>query len=88
MFLIFTIISVIYIRHNGQFAAIHQQQLPVTSFFRCLGHDLVSSFKNIGGFFSALFNKNVMGRGTLIFRFFVLVVIVVLCLVGVGTLLP
>ena len=88
LFILFTIISVIYIRHHGQFAAVHQQQSPVTSFFRCLGHDLVSPFKNIGGFFGALFNKNAMGRGILIFRFFELVVIVIICLVGVGTLLP
>ena len=88
LFLVLTIISVIYIRHHGQFAAFHQTQSPVTSFFRCLGHDLVSPFKNIKGFFSALFNKNAMGRGILIFRFFELVVIVLLCLAGMGSLLP
>lgn len=87
LFLLFTIISVIYIRHHGQFAAVHQAQSPVTSFFRCLGHDLVSPFKNIKGFFGALFNKNAMGRGILIFRFFELVIIVLLCLAGLGSLL-
>ncbi len=87
LFLLFTIISVIYIRHHGQFAAVHQSQSPVTSFFRCLGSDLMSPFKNIGGFFGALFNKNAMGRGILIFRFVELVIIVLLCLAGMGSLL-
>ena len=87
MFLLFTIISVIYIRHNGQFATVHQQQSPVTSFFKCFGHDLVSPFKNIVGFFSALFKKNVVGRGILILRFFELVVIVALCFAGIWSLL-
>ena len=87
LFLIFTIISVIYIRHHGQFAAVHQSQSPVTSFFRCWGHDIVSPFKNIKDFFMALFSKTVMGKGILIGRFIELVVLVLLCIVGIGSLL-
>lgn len=87
LFLLLTIISVIYIRHHGQFAAAHQSHSPVTSFFRCWSHDIVSPFKNIKNFFGALFNKNAIGRGILIGRFFELVVIVLLCVIGIGMLL-
>lgn len=87
LFLLLTVISVIYIRHHGQFAAVHQSQSPLTSFFRCWGHDIVSPFKNIKNFFMALFSKHVMGRGILIGRFFELVVIVFLCIIGIGALL-
>ena len=86
-FLLFTIISVIYIRMNGQFAAFHQTQSPMVSFFRCLGHDLRSPFKNIFQFFCALFNKNAIGRGILIIRFFELLVLVLLCFIGIRSLL-
>lgn len=87
LFLLFTIISVIYIRHHGQFAAVHQSQSPITSFFRCWGHDIVSPFKNIKGFFMALFSKNVMGKGILIGRFIELVVLVLFCIAGISSLL-
>ena len=83
LYFIFTIISVAYIRKHGQFAGIHQEQSPITSFFRCLGHDLAAPFKNIGGFFSALFNKNAVGRKTLIGRFIEMVVMIVICAFGV-----
>lgn len=87
LFLLFTILSVVYIRHHGQFAAFHQEQSPVTSFFRCLGHDIISPFKNIYNFLGAVFNKNAMGRGILVFRFIELVVLIVICVVGVRSLL-
>ena len=87
LFLILSIVSVIYIRHHGQFASVHQTKSPVTSFFRCLGHDLVSPFKNIKDFFVALFNKNAMGRSIFILRFIELVVIILLCIAGIVALI-
>lgn len=87
LFLLFTIFSVIYIRQHGQLAAVHQSQSPITSFFRCFGHDLAAPFKNIGYFFMALFSKNVIGRGILILRFIEMVVLTLLCLAGIGTLI-
>ena len=87
LFLVLSIVSVIYIRHHGQFAYVHQTQSPVTSFFRCLGHDLVSPFKNIKNFFAALFNKNAMGRSIFILRFIELVVIILLCVAGIVALI-
>lgn len=61
MFLISTILSVVYIRKKGQFAAIHQTQSPIVSFFRCLGHDLISPFKNVINFFAVVFGGKVSG---------------------------
>lgn len=83
LFLLFTIISVAYIRKNGQFAAVHQSQSPVTSFFRCWGHDIIAPFKNIGNFFPTLFNKNAMGRGILIGRFIEMLVLIAVCAIGI-----
>lgn len=88
VYLILVVISVIYIRKNGQFAAFHQTQSPITSFFRCLGSDLASPFKCIGNFFAALFNKNAMGRGIMIRRFIGMVFLILFCLAGMGSLLP
>ena len=87
LFIVFTIISVAYIRKNGQFAAIHQEQAPTTSFFRCLGHDLWAPFKNIGGLFVGIFNKNAQGRGLLVLRFFEMLAIQLICLYGVAVLM-
>ena len=87
IYLILVLISTAYIRKHGQFAAVHQQQSPVTSFFRCLGSDLASPFKCIGNFFAALFNKNAMGRGIMIRRFIGMVILILVCLVGMGSLL-
>lgn len=56
-FLLFTIISVVYIRNKGQFAAVHKSQSPFVSFFRCLGHDLISPFKNVAQFFAVIFKR-------------------------------
>lgn len=83
LFLLFTFISVAYIRKHGQFAAVHQEQSPVTSFFRCWGHDIIAPFKNIGNFFGALFNKNAMGRGILIGRFIEMLFLIAVCAVGI-----
>lgn len=87
VYLIMVLISVAYIRKHGQFAEVHQQQSPVTSFFRCLGSDLASPFKCIGNFFAALFNKNALGREIMIRRFIGMVVLILVCLVGMGLLL-
>ncbi len=87
LFFVFTLISVAYIRKNGQFAEFHQEQSSGTSFFRCLGHDLLAPFKNIGGLFIGIFNKNAMGRGILIGRFFEMLLIQIICLVGVSMLI-
>lgn len=87
LFIVFTIISVAYVRKYGQFAASHQDQAPATSFFRCLGHDLWAPFKNIGGLFAGIFNKNAQGRGLLILRFFEMLVIQLICLFGVSVLM-
>ena len=87
LFLIFTILSSIYIRHHGQFAEIHKTQSPITTFFRCWWADIIAPFKNIGRFFMALFSKNVIGRGILIGRFIELIILVLACLVGIGLLL-
>lgn len=87
LFFLLTVISSAYIRHNGQFAAFHQTQSPVTTFFRCWGHDIIAPFKNIGNFFRALFGKNVIGRGILIFRFIEMIILIFVCLVGMGYLI-
>lgn len=87
LFIVFTIISVAYIRKYGQFAEVHQEQASATSFFRCLGHDLWAPFKNIGGLFAGIFNKNAQGRGLLILRFFEMVAIQFICLVGISVLM-
>ncbi len=87
LFLLFTVFSVIYIRHSGQFAAYQQQKAWMATFFQCLGSDLSSPFKNIRNFFCALFSKNAMGRGVLIVRFIELVVLVVGCVFGVRSLI-
>lgn len=86
MFFIFTVISSSYVRHHGQFAAFHQTQSPVTSFFRCCWHDVISPFKNISNFFKALFYKNVVGRGIFICRFIEMVLLVFICLIGIYSL--
>ena len=86
LYLIFVLISVVYIRRNGQFAAFHRTQSPVTTFFRCWGSDIAAPFKNIGKFFMALFSKNVMGRGILIGRFIEMIILILVCLAGIGLL--
>lgn len=86
MYLIFTLISVVCIRRNGQFAAFHQTQSPVTTFFRCWGSDIAAPFKNIGKFFMALFSKNVIGRGILIGRFIEMIILILVCLAGIDIL--
>ena len=83
LFLSFTIISTAYIRHYGQFAAIHREQSPIVSFFRCWWHDLISPFKNVGNFVKALFNKGVIGREIIIVRFIELVILIAVCVTGV-----
>lgn len=83
LFILFTLISVTYIRKNGQFAAVHQEQAWIVTFFRCLGSDLISPFKNIGRFFMALFNRDAEGRGILIGRFFELLLLIGICAVGI-----
>ncbi len=82
LFLVFTLISVAYIRKHDQFAAVHQEQSPVTSFLRCWGHDIIAPFKNIGNFFGALFHKDAMGRGILIGRFIEMLILIAVCVVG------
>ena len=83
LYLLFAIISVAYVRKKGQFAAVFQEHSPVENFFKCLGTDLAAPFKNIGGFFGALFNKNAMGRGLLIGRFIEMIGIILFCGLGV-----
>lgn len=83
LFLLFTFLSATYVRKYGQFAEIHGEQPYITTVFRCLGHDLISPFKNIIQFIGALFNKDAIGRGLLILRFVELVVLVAMCAIGV-----
>ncbi len=88
LYLLFVIISVAYIRKYGQFAVSHQAQSPIVSFFRCIGHDLVSPFVNLKNFFYALFKKNeVIGCGVIIRRFIGMVVLALLFIAGMGSLL-
>ena len=82
-YLFVTVISVAYIRSNGQFAAFHSTQAPVVSFFRCLGHDLISPFKCLIGFLGALFSKKALGRGTLIARFAEMLLLILFCVWGI-----
>lgn len=84
-YLIFVLVSVAYVRKYGQFAETHREHSPVHTVFRCIGSDIASPFKCIGGFFGALFNKNAIGRGVLILRFIGMVVIIFACLVGMGS---
>lgn len=86
-YLILVLISVAYVRKHGQFASVHQKQSPIRSFFRCLGSDLASPFKCISNFFAALFNRNALGRGVMIRRFIGMVVLILVCLAGMGSLL-
>ena len=87
VYLIMTLLSAIYIRKFGQFAAVHQTQSPVTTFFRCVGSDLVSPFKCIKNFFFAIFSKNVMGKDVIIRRFVGMVILILVCIVGMGSLI-
>lgn len=87
IYLLLTLISVAYIRKNGQFAAIHQSQSPITTFFKCVGSDLASPFKNLKNFFVSLFSKNVSGREIIIRRFIGMIILIVVCVIGIGFLL-
>ncbi len=82
-YLVVTVISVAYIRSNGQFAAFHGTQAPIVSFFICLGHDLISPFKCLIGFLRALFSKKALGRGTLIARFAEMLLLILFCTWGI-----
>ena len=96
LFVLSTLISTIYIRHRGQFAEVHKQKPFIISFLQSIGHDLVSPFKNLGGLFTALFRKfpdiipddmkRAMKRKA-IFRFFFMVIVILICLAGVGSFL-
>lgn len=87
VYLIFVLISVAYIRKHGQFAAVHQSQSKATSFFRCIGSDLASPFKNIKNFVVSLFSKEVTGKSVIIGRFFEMVLLILACMAGIGSLL-
>ena len=82
LYVISTLASVIYIRAEGQFSEVHQEQPFLFTVIRCFVHDLISPFKNILNFISALFNKEAIGREVLIIRFFELVAIVIFCIIG------
>ena len=86
-YILFTIISVFYIRSHGQFAMVHKKKSFITLFFKALGSDCASPFKNIKNFFLALFSKNVYGRGRIIGRFFELLFIVAFLITGLYTLI-
>ena len=96
LFVLSSLISTIYIRHHGQFAEVHKQKPFIASFLQSIGHDLVSPFKNLGGLFTALFRKfpdvipddmkGAMKRKA-IFRFFFMVIVILICLAGVGSFL-
>ncbi len=87
-YILLTIISAAYIRKHGQFAEFHQTQSPVTSFFRCIGHDLASPFVNIKNMFFAIFKKDeTFGRGVIIRRFIGMLVLILFFLAGIGLLL-
>ena len=83
LYILFVLISVVYIRHFGQFYEIHREKTYFQNIAQCFGSDLCSPFKNIFGFFGALFNKNAMGKGILIFRFIELLLLITFCVIGV-----
>ena len=87
LYLLSLLISTAYIRRNGQFAAFHQTQSPITSFFKCLGSDLISPFRNIKNFVFSLFSKTVFGRGVIICRFIGLVILILVCAFGINALM-
>ena len=83
LYLVITIISIIYLRHHGQFALYWQSMLPIVNFFGLLRSDITSPFINIKNSFLAFFSKNVIGRHILIIRFFELLFLIVICIVGI-----
>lgn len=78
-FFVLTLISTAYLRKTGQIDAIHQDQFRVTSFFKCLAHDLAAPFKITGGFIEALADKDALERKKLIARFVGMMAILVFC---------
>ena len=86
-YVVFTLVSVVYIRKNGQFATVHQSQPWITTLFRCIGSDLASPFKCTLNFFGALFSKKAVGREILVARFLGMLFLIFACLVGMGSLL-
>lgn len=55
IYILLAIISCIYIRSNGQFAAFNKQQHFVVTLLRCIGHDLASPLKAIRSISSSVF---------------------------------
>jgi hypothetical protein len=95
-YVVLNLLSCVYIRRHGQFAAVHQQQAFIVSVFRALGHDLFAPFKNLGGLFTAIFNRypDIMpadmvkkSKRISVCRFFESVILILFCLAGIGSLL-
>lgn len=96
VYIIFNLISAVYIRHHGQFAASHREHPFIVTVFKALGSDLVSPFKNLAGFFTALFNKYPdfipeemakSSRGVSIRRFIGMIILIIFCLAGLISLM-
>lgn len=92
IYLVLTLLSALLIRHFGQFAAVHKQHNYFHTFFRAIGSDLVSPFKNLKGFITALVGKypEVMpddmikkSKGVSIRRFIWTIFVLALCAVGI-----
>ena len=84
VYLIMVIVSVIYIRKNGQFAAFQQTQAWITSFIRCIGSDLLSPFKLQVNFLTTRGKKTASGSKSVFTRRFLLSwVLILLCAIGV-----
>lgn len=85
LYLLFAIISVAYFRKHGEYEYTFSEHSPFTNFFMCLGMDLATPFKNIGGFIIALIDKSAEERDKRIDRFIEMVLFLLLC--GIGLIL-
>jgi hypothetical protein len=81
LYFLFVVFSVIFIRHHGQFAVAHKEQAWFVSFFRCIGSDLVSPFKNIGHFFTTRGNRTDVDSKNIFTRRFVFMLVLLLIFV-------
>lgn len=96
LFVLFTVVSTIYIRRCGQFAEVHKKRPFIVSLLQSVGHDLISPFKNIGGMLKAMFGKwpdvlpddmkRSMKRHAK-FRFLFMTLVIIVCFVGIGSFL-
>ena len=82
LYLLYAIISVAYFRKHGEYEYTFRDHSPFVNFFMCLGMDLATPFKNIGGFIIALIDKTTEERNKRIHRFVEMMLFLLFCGIG------